>query len=123
MRKFLLLIACLLCLVEAKGQNNESAKETDELLNKAYKTMLNNPGQALNYASKALDEAKKINDSTRIVRALCNIGHAYMLLGEFDLSASYQYQAKSYCPSKDIRSLAHINLNLGTLYSILREVL
>lgn len=104
-----------------KSQNENLTTEADKLLNKAYIIMLSNPEKALNYASKALEITKEMGDSARMAWSLNNIGHAYMLLGDFDLSASFQYQAKAYCPPNNTRLLAHVNLSLGTLYSILKD--
>lgn len=97
------------------------SKEAWKCLDNSYKTLLTDPKQSAAYSMQAYDILKQTTDSALIVYTLSMSGHAYMLYGNFDLSMNVYYKALSYCPEKDLKAKAKINLNLGTLY-VLKEL-
>ncbi|WP_291583920.1 tetratricopeptide repeat protein [Bacteroides sp.] len=100
---------------------NSYQRDVWKFLDKSYKSLLTNPKQAVDYTLQAFDILKQTTDSNLIVSTLIVSGHAYMLYGNFDMSVNTYYKALSYCPAKDLKTKAKINVNLGTLYGSLKD--
>ena len=116
------LLLILLYFVSVDVNYSDSyQKDAWKCLDNSYKTLLTDPKQSAAYSMQAYDILKQTTDSALIVYTLSMSGHAYMLYGNFDLSMNVYYKALSYCPEKDLKAKAKINLNLGTLYGSLKD--
>ena len=100
---------------------NSYQRDVWKFLDKSYKSLLTDPKQAVDYTLQAFDILKQTTDSNLIVSTLIVSGHAYMLYGNFDMSVNTYYKALSYCPAKDLKTKAKINVNLGALYVSLKD--
>lgn len=100
---------------------NSYQRDVWKYLDKSYKSLLTDPKQAVDYTLQAFDILKQTTDSNLIVSTLIVSGHAYMLYGNFDMSVNTYYKALSYCPAKDLKTKAKINVNLGALYGSLKD--
>ena len=100
---------------------NSYQRDVWKFLDKSYKSLLTDPKQAVDYTLQAFDILKQTTDSNLIVSTLIVSGHAYMLYGNFDMSVNTYYKALSYCPAKDLKTKAKINVNLGALYGSLKD--
>ena len=73
---------------------------------------------ALYYGKKAIVESTKLADSTLIAQVYSDLGAVYFRKGDFDKSKeNYLTAYKIRKVRNDVKGLAKININLGSIYT------
>lgn len=95
-------------------------KKIDSLINKSKEVVYSNPRQSLYFSQRALDIIP-LDDSEKRALALYWSGHAYKLIGDFDLAIKTLYDALDYCPPSDNSLYVDILIQISNIYCRLKD--
>jgi len=119
MKKYLIVVFVL--FLSTSIYADDIRTKANELLEESQSALFTNPQKSANYALEAYDLLKSSSDSSLIAQTLSAYGYACLLQGSFDLGVSIYYDALMYCPQDEPSLRAKILMNMGSLYSSLKD--
>ncbi|MEG1585710.1 MAG: tetratricopeptide repeat protein [Bacteroidales bacterium] len=98
-----------------------TAASLSSLYHKADSLGRIDPLKAAYYCQEAIKIAKNNNDSIALTQFYSKYSYCSTLLGDFDLALSNCYDAMDNCPKDNLVLTAHIENQMGSLYSTLKD--